>query len=223
MKLFSIMWSSYIPILKEAAVRTGLFELKAYSTKQLNLEARWIEQVRRDIRSADLVLLYRTADPFWEYVDDEIGSLGRRIPVVAVGADPSSWQISSVIPEIVGAVHRYILYNGVQNFEEMLKYLASSIFSRDVSFKTPRETAWEGIYHPFTEVLSDPRRNTSTYTRMPAIPWSGCCFRDPTGFQETWKRNAFLWTLSKNTAWESFRYFSTRSGTGISATSAGRK
>ncbi len=168
MKLFSIMWSSYIPILKEAAVRTGLFELKAYSTKQLNLEARWIEQVRRDIRSADLVLLYRTADPFWEYVDDEIGSLGRRIPVVAVGADPSSWQISSVIPEIVGAVHRYILYNGVQNFEEMLKYLASSIFSRDVSFKTPRETAWEGIYHP---VYGGPFGSPAEY--LDVYPYAG--------------------------------------------------
>ena len=32
MNLLSIMWASYVPVLKEAVQRTGIFRLQAYST-----------------------------------------------------------------------------------------------------------------------------------------------------------------------------------------------
>ncbi|MCE5334146.1 MAG: cobaltochelatase subunit CobN [Desulfobacteraceae bacterium] len=148
MKLLTIMWSSYVPLLKEAAEATSLFTLKAYSNKQLNLDPEALGDAGRSIKSADVIVLYRTAEPFWDDVEEEIRALGGRVPVVAVGPEPSFWSISNVNPEIVGTVYRYLLYNGADNFREMLKFLAASLFSVEVAFSPPKETAWEGICHP---------------------------------------------------------------------------
>ena len=148
MKLLTIMWSSFIPILRDAAEVTAIFNLKAYSNKQLNLDPRIVEDIGKEMKAADLIVLYRTAEPFWDEVEDEIEGLGGRIPIVAVGPEPSYWKISNVSPEIVTTVYRYLLFNGAENFREMLKFLASSLFSMDLSFSPPKETAWEGIYHP---------------------------------------------------------------------------
>lgn len=148
MKLLSIMWSSFIPLLKDAVSETGVFDLKAYSNKQINLDPLVIGDVRREIRTADLILVYHTTEAFWEEIEEEIRMLGGRTPVVSVGPDPSFWAISNVSPEMVTTVYRYILFNGAENFQEMLKFLASQLFSAAVSFDPPKETAWEGIYHP---------------------------------------------------------------------------
>lgn len=148
MKLLSIMWSSYIPLLKEAAQSTGIFTLTAFSNKQLSLAPETVRDFAREVRDADLVVLYRTTEPFWDEVEEELANLGGRTPIVAVGPDPSFWKASNVSPEIVGAVYRYLLYNGAENFREMLKFLAASLFSKALSFHPPKETAWEGICHP---------------------------------------------------------------------------
>ena len=148
MKLLTIMWSSFIPTLRDAAEVTAVFNLKSYSNKQLNLDPHVIGNVKKEIKTADLILLYRTTEPFWDEVEDEIVRLGGRIPVVSVGPEPSYWKISNVNPEIVTTVYRYLLFNGAENFREMLKFLASTLFSMDLSFRPPKETAWEGIYHP---------------------------------------------------------------------------
>jgi len=148
MNLLSIMWASYVPVLKEAVQRTGIFRLQAYSTKQLTVEPDLLERVRRDLKQADLILLYRTADGFWEVLEEELRGLGGRIPLVVVGPDPSCWGLSTVSPEIIGTIYRYLLYNGVENFEEMLKFLAASLFSPGMSFQPPQETLWEGVFHP---------------------------------------------------------------------------
>ncbi len=148
MKLLTIMWSNFIPVLRDAAEVTAIFNLKAYSSKQLNLDPQIIGEVGREIKTADLILLYHTAEPFWDEVEDAIRGLGGRVPVVSVGPEPSFWTISNVSPEIVTTVYRYLLFNGAENFREMLKFLASALFSVDLCFSPPKETAWEGIYHP---------------------------------------------------------------------------
>jgi cobaltochelatase CobN len=148
MKLLTIMWSSFIPLLRDAAEVTTVFNLKAYSNKQLNLDPGIVEDVGKEMKTADLILLYRTTEPFWDEVEVEIEKLGGRVPIVAVGPEPSYWKISNMDPEIVTTVYRYLLFNGAENFREMLKFLASALFSMDLSFSPPKETAWEGIYHP---------------------------------------------------------------------------
>jgi cobaltochelatase CobN len=160
MKLLTIMWSSFIPTLRDAAQATALFKMKAYSNKQLNLDPGIVGEVGKEIRAADLILLYRTTEPFWDDVEQEIAALGGRTPVVLVGPEPSYWKISNVNPEIVTTVYRYILFNGAENFREMLKFLASTLFSVELSYSPPKETAWEGIVHP---EWGGPFANTQEY------------------------------------------------------------
>ena len=148
MKLLTIMWSSFIPLLKDAARATGVFDLKAYSNKQLCMDLAMIRDAGKEMETADLILLYRTAEPFWDEIEERIGELGGRIPVIAVGPQPFFRKISNLSPEIVTTVYRYLLFNGAENFREMLKFLASTLFSVTLPFRPPKETAWEGIYHP---------------------------------------------------------------------------
>ena len=80
MKLLTIMWSSFIPILRDAAEVTAVFNLKAYSNKQLNLDPRVVEDVGKEMKAADLIVLYRTTEPFWDEVEDEIERTWRASP-----------------------------------------------------------------------------------------------------------------------------------------------
>ena len=58
MKLLTIMWSSFIPILRDAAEVTAIFNLKAYSSKQLNLDpqCRWGCRKGNKDRRSDIAL-----------------------------------------------------------------------------------------------------------------------------------------------------------------------
>lgn len=150
MRLLSIMWSSYIPLLKAAVEQVGRFELSAYSNKQMSQRPELLEEARQGMRRADLVLLYRTHDPFWEAMEEEVRALGGRLPVIVTGSDPSYWRLSTVNPEVVATVYQYLLYNGRENLCEMLKYLLATLFGHRIPYRPPRENPWEGIFHPET-------------------------------------------------------------------------
>ncbi|MEW6377353.1 MAG: cobaltochelatase subunit CobN, partial [Thermodesulfobacteriota bacterium] len=147
MKLFSIMWSSYLPLIKEAADEFGI-NISSFSTKQLNTVPGILEEVKSCMRRADAILLYRTNDAFWDEIEPEISELRDRIPVVVIGSDPSLWALSSVAPEIVATVYRYILFNGRDNIGNMLKYFMHHLFDRSVTYAKPMVMPWQGIFHP---------------------------------------------------------------------------
>lgn len=147
MKICSIMWSNYLPLVKEATDSLGV-GLTSYSTKQLNTTPGLIAKAKSDMGRADLILLYRTSDAFWEEIEIEIRDLRDRIPVVIMGSDPSLWALSSVEPEVAATVYRYLLYNGRDNVVNMLRYLLHHLFDQTIVFAGPQEVAWQGIFHP---------------------------------------------------------------------------
>ena len=122
MKIFTILWASYLPLIRDAANELSV-ELAAYSTKQLNLQPDFVSDAILDMGEADLILLYRTSDAFWNDVDHALAALNGRIPVVAVGSDPSLWASSTVQPELVATAYNYLLFNGRDNMANMLKFL----------------------------------------------------------------------------------------------------
>ncbi len=154
MKVFTIMWSSYLPLMKEAADVIDI-ELMAYSNKQININPELIRKAVADMNSADLIFLYRTNDAFWEEMEQDLNGLKGRIPVVVVGSDPSYWALSTVSPEIVATSYRYILFNGRENLINMLRYLLHNIFDDSITFKQPEEIPWQGIYHPDMDKIFD--------------------------------------------------------------------
>jgi cobaltochelatase CobN len=179
MKVFTIMWSNYIPPLKEACTDNGV-ELTAYSTKQATQHPEVLDALRRDLGSADCILLYRTSDPLWDELETDIRAAGQRRPIVVVGSDPTLWGLSTVSMEIAATAYNYILYNGADNLDNLVKYLRGTVLGEDVVCAPPRPVPWEGLYHPLLDGVFD---STDDYLRAyrsavgePRIGWVGVLY-----------------------------------------------
>ena len=171
MKIFTIMWSNYLPLVKEAADELHL-SLTSFSTKQLNTTPALIDEAKAGLREADCILLYRTNDSFWDEIEPEIRELHGRIPVVVIGSDPSFWVLSTIAPELVATAYRYILYNGQNNISNMMRFLVHQLFDQSVVFSEPQELPWQGIFHPeHEEVFSDTESYLAWYAGyLPKAP-----------------------------------------------------
>ncbi len=150
MKLFTIMWSSYIPPLKQVCAAEGV-ELSAWSTKQLNRHPELMDDARRAMGESDCILLYRTSDPVWEELEDDVRRAGEHIPVVVVGSDPTLWGLSTVGLGVASTAYDFILYNGEDNLKNLLCYLRAAGLGEDSSWEEPKPVPWEGIHHPALE------------------------------------------------------------------------
>ena len=149
MKIVSIMWQSYMNMLLRASRNVGdSIELKVYSTKRLEEEPEKIEAALKEAETADAILLYRSTESVWEMMEKRLQELGRKVPIVCVGHDPSLWMLSTVRPEIVAKVYSYIVINGEENFTSMLRYMAREIGGMDIKVEEPKPVPWEGLYHP---------------------------------------------------------------------------
>jgi len=164
MKICTIMWSNYLPLVKEAAGELNL-SLTSFSTKQLNTAPALIDEAKASLRDADFLLFYRTNDSFWTELEPAIHELRGRMPVVVIGSDPSFWALSTLPPELVATAYRYILNNGQKNITNMLRFLMHHLFDRAISFAEPEEMAWQGIFHPaHDEVFADTESYLAWYS-----------------------------------------------------------
>ncbi|AKB75854.1 CobN component of cobalt chelatase involved in B12 biosynthesis [Methanosarcina lacustris Z-7289] len=147
MKIVSITWNSYIPILLEAAEELGI-ELEAYYSKILEENPEETEKVFSACEHADAIFIYHIANPFWEEFYERLEPLKTRIPVICVGSDPSSFTLSSVKLEIAATCFSYIIYGGKENFGNMLCYLLKEVLGTELEVKPPEKIPWDGLYHP---------------------------------------------------------------------------
>jgi cobaltochelatase CobN len=147
MHICTVMWSNYLPLLKEAANALNI-QLSSFSTKQLSTSPALIDTVKVKMRDADLILLYRTSDAIWDEIELEVRDLRDRIPVVIIGSDPSYWALSTVEPEVVATAYRYMFFNGRENIGNMLRYLVHHLFDQTITFEPPKDMPWQGMYHP---------------------------------------------------------------------------
>jgi cobaltochelatase CobN len=166
MKVFAVMWSSFLPLLRDAAKSLGI-ELIAYSNKQLNSHPELLEEAMRQLASSDLALLYRTSDSIWDEIDQHIKEVPNAIPLVFTGPDPSDWTFSNVHLSIAAAAYQYVLFNGKRNMAELFRHLECEVLRRPVSYLPPEPVAWEGIYHPALEsVYSSTEEYLRDYSKL---------------------------------------------------------
>jgi cobaltochelatase CobN len=133
--------------MKSAAEQTGI-ELSAWSVKQLNTDPSQVENVCAGLSSADVIILYRTSDSFWEDIDAACAKLPDTVKVIVTGGDPSYWAKSTVEPGIAATVYRYLLNNGRDNFVNLLRFLLDRFSGCRVAHEAPVEVPWQGLYHP---------------------------------------------------------------------------
>ncbi len=179
MKLFTIMWSNYIPPLKQACADNGV-ELSAWSTKQLNQRPELMDDLRQAMGKADCILLYRTSDPVWDELEDDIRQAGEQRPVVVVGSDPALWGLSTVGLEVAAQAYNYILYNGDENLANLLNYLRHAVLGEEVTCAGPKAVPWEGIHHPALEGVYGSTADYLTVYRKtrttPVTRWVGLLY-----------------------------------------------
>ncbi|MHC1636084.1 MAG: cobaltochelatase subunit CobN, partial [Candidatus Methanospirareceae archaeon] len=145
-KIVAITWVSDIPLLVEAAKEIGV-ELNAWSVYDMEDEDKR-EKCIRCIEEADIILYHPSKEYFW---DEVIEKYKKDVPIISFGHEVSFWTYSNVPLEVVSTVNTYILYGGLGNIKNMLKYILKEVLGVDCEYEPPKEALWQGIYHPDAE------------------------------------------------------------------------
>lgn len=148
MKIVSVMWNSHIPMLVRSAQKLDFLDLKAFSSKTLENDPSRMEEVLRELEDANIILLYRSSEGFWNGIENKLKKIGQKTPMVCISYDPSFWYLSTVRPEVVSTCYSYVTIGGEENFVNMLCYLAREVGGEDISYNLPQKVPWEGLYHP---------------------------------------------------------------------------
>jgi cobaltochelatase CobN len=149
MKLLAIMWDSHCGTLKRASKNLeGVIDVRIYSSRRLEEEPEKMDAALKEAETADAILLYRSTESVWEMMEKRLEEIGKNVPIVCVGHDPSYWALSTIRAEIVATAYSYITYNGEENFTNMLRYIARKVCGKDIETPLPKPIPWEGLYHP---------------------------------------------------------------------------
>ena len=143
MRLASLTWASDVALLLQAARETEV-ELEAWAVSELTEEN--VEECISSLDSAEAVLLHPCQqDRLFDHVMEKID---RKIPIISFGLDPALRSFSSVPAKIVSTVNAYVVYGGAENTANMIRYIGREVLGLDYSYEQPRESLWQGLYHP---------------------------------------------------------------------------
>lgn len=148
MRIATIMWGSYLPMLAAAAGEVGGIELDAFSTRHLEEEPERVEAAIEALAKADVVLLYRTAGAYWDNVAEAVRALPGERTVICTSYDPGLWELSTVPTGAVAAAYSYLTLGGHENFVNLLRHVLHVAGLSEIAPEPPREVPWEGLWHP---------------------------------------------------------------------------
>ena len=152
-KLTVISWDSYVRMFHRAAIGISDISLELFSAKKLEKSDEEMQKALQSLRNADVIFLYRSSETCWETIEPEIKAFGNKKPVIVIGNDPSLWLLSNVKPDVVATCFLYITHGGLENYQNLLRYIAHTSFNIGEIPKAPLELPWEGIYHPFSDTI----------------------------------------------------------------------
>jgi len=146
MKVTAVTWGSDMALLVNACKELGI-ELNVWSTHDVEDEEKRKECIK-SFAQADIVLLHPSNEEYW---DEIIGGLNKGVPTIPFGHDSSFWSLSNVSLEVVATVNAYHVYGGAENITNMLRYIGKEVLGLDYKYDDPKETMWQGLYHPDAE------------------------------------------------------------------------
>jgi cobaltochelatase CobN len=146
MKVTAVLWGSDMPLLIEACEELGI-ELNAWPTHDVEEEKKRKECIK-SFERAEIILLHPSNEEHW---DELIEHLRKDVPTISFGHDTSFWSLSNVPLEVVATVNAYHVYGGLENTKNMLRYIGKEVLGLDYEYEKPKETMWQGIYHPDAE------------------------------------------------------------------------
>ena len=146
MKVTAVTWGSDMTLLINACKELGV-ELNAWSTHDVEDEEKRKDCIK-SFEQVDLILLHSSNEEYW---DEIIERQNKDVPTISFGHDPSFWWLSNVPLDVVAKVNTYHVYGGAENIKNMLRYIGKEILDLDYEYGNPKETLWQGIYHPDAE------------------------------------------------------------------------
>ncbi len=146
MKVTAVTWGSDKPLLIEASKELGV-ELNAWSTHDVDEEKKRKDCIK-SFGQADVILLHPSNEGHW---DEIVERLNNDVPTISFGHDSSFWSLSNVSLEVVATVNAYHVYGGAENIKNMLRYIGKEVLGLDYKYENPKETMWQGFYHPDAE------------------------------------------------------------------------
>ncbi|NLD94147.1 MAG: cobaltochelatase subunit CobN [Fibrobacter sp.] len=148
MKIGSIMWNSHLALLVQAAAQLDFAQCTFFATRELEDAPQRCDDVLTTLATQDLILLYRSSEGIWTQIEERLREIGKKVPIICLGHDPSYWSLSTVSPGIIATAQMYMVNNGLENFTNLLRYLCREAGSMEIDAPPPAEVPWEGCYHP---------------------------------------------------------------------------
>src|SRR5512136_2618102 len=116
MRLRALTWASDKALPLEASKELGI-ALVAWSMSELDDDN--VEDCIISLNEAEAILLHPASNQLFDQVAEGID---KNIPVISFGFNPAFWIYSNVSAKIVSAVNAYVVYGGLENIQNMLKY-----------------------------------------------------------------------------------------------------
>ncbi len=177
MKIGSIMWHSHLSLLSQVAKQIDFAEITLFAARELEDDPLRCNSALDLFAAQDLILLYRSNESFWERIEERLKKIGKKVPIICLGHDPSFWTLSTVSPEIVTTAHNYMVHSGLENFTNLVRFLCQRIGHLNIEVSPPIEVAWEGLYHPeYAGYFSSVNQYLEWYKPLPDKPFIGILF-----------------------------------------------
>jgi cobaltochelatase CobN len=176
LKITAILWQSHATTMRRAGeLLKEWCSLRVYSARYLDEGKEDMASALDDLDNSDLIFFYRSSgEAIWDELENAVKQLDKK--VVCLGHDPGLWLLSTVPLEVVDKCHTYIVYGGVDNFSQMLSYLAAEVLGLQVAYKEPFAHHWEGIYHPNASRYFDKIEDYLTWYQPRNVPTIGILF-----------------------------------------------
>ncbi|HUS75654.1 MAG TPA: cobaltochelatase subunit CobN, partial [Methanothrix sp.] len=143
MRLAALCWASDVSLLLQAARETSA-HLQTWTISELHEER--LQECINSLNAAQAIILHPSQqDPHFGSVVEKID---KKIPIISLGLDPAMWSFSTVSSRIVSTANAYVLYGGVENVANMIRYIGKEVLGCNFSYESPRERLWQGLYHP---------------------------------------------------------------------------
>jgi cobaltochelatase CobN len=171
------MWHSHLPLLAQAAAQLEFAEVTLFATRELEDDPLQCDKALSLLETQDLIFLYRSSESIWDRIEQRLKEIGKKVPILCLGHDPSYWTLSTLRPEVITTAHSYMVHNGQENFTNLLRYLCRDVGGIDIEAPEPLEVAWEGAYHPdYPGYFSSVKDYLEWYKPAPDKPVVGILF-----------------------------------------------
>lgn len=159
MRVTGIVWSSHAQTLLKGAEQLDYIELNMFGSKDIARDESLLKQAFADAEKSDVVLLYRSADVFWEEVENHFKGSDRT--VICLSHDPSYWSLSNVSVAVLQKCAEYLRAGGSRNAAGLLSFIANEVMGIGCSVLPVHEFPWQGVHHP--SATSDYFENIDDY------------------------------------------------------------